>query len=186
MIEIWIPIGISFGALAISVLSLYVSWFTKNPDFHFEEITPEIYYGVQRVIVTNDGFGEGLIYEECGITTSSWRPSTKTRFFKIPLNSLCNGIQGPDIYGSDSAKSWDDGSQLLKVNAKDSVTLPFKSYELHQILSDLNVQYIRFYAKVTSGSPIKKTKVIFSKKISVNDLKNAIPYPQVIVYPNEQ
>lgn len=58
MIEIWIPIGISFGALAISVLSLYVSWSTKNPNFHFEKIVPEKNYGVQRAIVTNDGFGE--------------------------------------------------------------------------------------------------------------------------------
>lgn len=183
MIEIWIPIGISFGALTISILSLYVSWFTKNPDFHFEKIIPEKNYGVQRAIVTNDGFGEGIIYAECGIAYHSW---FKMVNLKIPFIEFYNGYREQDLYGSDSTKAWDDGGQLLKVDAKTSVALLFNADILQQKLSDLNVRYVFFYAHVSSASPIKRTKVIFSKRISVNDLKNAVPYPQVIMCPNEQ
>lgn len=186
MIEIWIPIGISLGALVISVLSLYVSWFTKNPDFHFEKIVPERNYGAQRAIVTNDGFGEGIIYTECGIAYHSWLQGIKMVYLKIPFIEFYNGFRGQDMYGSNSAKTWDDGGQLLKVDAKSSVVLLFDADILHQKLSNLNVRYIRFYAHVTSASPIRRTKVIFSKKISINDLENAIPYPQVIVCQNEQ
>lgn len=60
MIETWIPIIISFFALVISILALRISWITKNPIFHFEDIPPEGNLGVQRVIITNTGFGAGI------------------------------------------------------------------------------------------------------------------------------
>lgn len=186
MIEIWIPIGISFAALAISILSLYVSWFTKNPDFHFEKIVPERNYGVQRAIVTNDGFGEGVIYSECGIAYHRWPQGFIMEYSQIAFMDFYNGFRGQTMYGSDSAKTWDDGGKLLKVDAKNSVVLLFNADMLHQELSKLNVRYVRFYAHVTSASPIKRTKVIFSKKILVNDLKNVIPYPQVNACQNEE
>lgn len=182
MIETWIPIGISFGALTISILSLYVSWFTKNPDFHFEKIVPEKNYGVQRAIVTNDGFGEGIIYAECGIAYHSW---LKMMYLKIPFTEFYNGHRGQNMYGSDSTKAWDDGGQLLKVDAKTSVALLFNANILQQKLSNLNVRNVYFYAQVTSASPIKRTKVIYSPKISVTKLKDVIPHPEETTYSNE-
>lgn len=186
MTETWIPIWISFFSLTLSVLSLYVSWFTKNPNFHFEKIVPEKNYGVQRAIVTNDGFGEGVIYEDCGIAYHHWYHGIKTVYLKIPFMEFYDRCLAQDMYGSDSAKAWYDGGQLLKIDAKSSVVLPFDANILHQKLSNLNVRYIRFYAQVTSASPTSRTKVIFSKKLSVNDLKNVVSCPQVIMCSNEQ
>lgn len=182
MIEIWIPIGISLVALAISILSLHVSWLTKNPDFHFEKIVPEKNYGVQRAIVTNNGFAEGIIYADCGIAYHSW---FKMRHLKIPFIEFYNGHRGQNMYGSDSTKAWDDGGQLLKVDAKTSVALLFNADILQQKLSGLNVRYVYFYANVSSSSPIKKTKAIYSPKIAKIELKDAIPYPKIITYSNE-
>lgn len=184
MIEIWIPIGISFGALTISILSLYVSWFTKNPDFHFEKIVPEKNYGVQRAIVTNDGFGGGIIYAECGIAYHNWFRGTKMVYLKIPFMEFYDGYRGQDMYGGDSIKAWGDSGQLLKVDAKTSVALLFNADILQQKLSGLNVRYVYFYAHVSSASPIKRTKVIYSPKIAVIELKNVIPYPEVITCSN--
>lgn len=180
MIEIWIPIGISFGALTISILSLYVSWFTKNPDFHFEKIVPEKTYGVQRAIVTNDGFGKGIIYAECGIAYHSWLKGIKMVYLKIPFIEFYSGCRGQDMYGGDSIRAWDDGRQLLKADAKTSVALLFNADILQQKLSSLNVRYVYFYARVSSASPIKRTKVIYSPKIAVIELRNVIPYPEEI------
>ena len=186
MIETWIPIWISFFSLTLSVLSLYVSWFTKNPNFHFEKIVPENNYGVQRAIVTNDGFGEGVIYEDCGIAYHHWYHGIKTVYLKIPFMEFYDRCLAQDMYGSDSVKAWYDGVQLLKIDAKSSVVLPFDANILHQKLSNLNVRYIRFYVQVTSASPTSRTKVIFSKKLSVNNLKNVVSCPQVIMCSNEQ
>lgn len=186
MIETWIPIWISFFSLTLSVLSLYVSWFTKNPNFHFEKIVPEKNYGVQRAIVTNDGFGEGVIYEDCGIAYHHWYHGVKTVYLKIPFMEFYDSCLAQNMYGSDSVKAWSDGGQLLKIDAKSSVVLPFDANILHQKLSNLNVRYIRFYAQVTSASPTRRTKVIFSKKLSVNDLKNVVSCQQVIMCSNEQ
>lgn len=105
MTETWIPIWISFFSLTLSVLSLYVSWFTKNPNFHFEKIVPEKNYGVQRAIVTNDGFGEGVIYEDCGIAYHHWYHGIKTVYLKIPFMEFYDRCLAQDMYGSDSAKA---------------------------------------------------------------------------------
>lgn len=89
------------------------------------------------------------------------------------------------MYGSDSTKAWDDGGQLLKVDAKTSVALLFNANILQQKLSNLNVHNVYFYAHVTSASPIKRTKVIYSPKISVTKLKDVIPHPEETTYSNE-
>ena len=177
---------ISFLTLITSVLSSGISWLTKSSNFRFEKIVPERNYGVQRAIITNDGFGEGIIYTECGIAYHSWRKGNKMVYSQIPFIDFYDSYSAQAMYGSDSVKVWSDGGQLLKIDAKSSVALPFDADILHQKLSNLNVRYVRFYAQVTSASPIRRTKVIFSKKISINDLENAIPYPQVIVCQNEQ